>query len=979
MAHTAPRVEGAPPAATGRDPPGTAGPPATPVSEADAKRLPAPPHPLLATKLHLPPARPTLFPRPQLFARLQAGLLGKLTLIAAPAGFGKTSLLSAWRATPAGSTLRWAWLSLDAADSDPTRFWSYVIAALGSLQPDREHPALALLHAPQPPPVETVLTPLLNSLSTLPADAVLVLDDYHLIDAPPIHRGLAFLLDHLPPQVHLVLLTRADPPLPLARLRAQGSLSELRAADLRFTAEETAAFLTGLPLSVEDIATLEARTEGWIAGLQFAALAMRDRADLSGFVQAFRGSNRFVVDYLAEEVLARQPPHLQAFLLQTSILDRMCGPLCDAVLLGPDEVPHAGRPLDTLPLEPPVPAAYSQSLLAELERANLFLVSLDDERHWYRYHHLFGELLRQRLASGAAPTVVATLHRRASAWFERQDLGVEAIEHALAAQDWAQAARLIEQHVWTVMFRGQIFTMLDWFRTLPAAVMDVRPTLYVLQAVMLMHTRQLDAAEARLRTAEACLRPETPADLRLLVQGMVQTTRATIGFYQGDLPRCVTHARQALTLLPEMASIPHTAARGFAALSFLVSGELGPAVEHQLAEVASVARTADNRYVVLRVIILRARLQMLQGRLRAAAATLRQAAEVAPENGGVQRLIGSEGYYFGLGDLYREWNDLGTAEGLLRTGMERALGEWTTNATLLGQGVIALARLQQAVGDPAGADATLERFAALGQEHAFDPLVLARAAALRAQLALGRGALDMAERWARASGLGIDDEPAFLREAEYLALARVLIARGRTSVPEQIPAALQLLERLRAAAEAGERTGSIIEILSLQALALQAGGDAPAARDALARALALAEPEGYVRLFVDEGSPMAALLETYATMHAGDGAPHQHYANRLLAAFDAPPMHAAERMQPATSATALSPAALGLAPLVEPLSARELEILRLIAGGHSNQAIADALIIALGTVKKHINNIYGKLAVQSRTQALARARQLGLL
>ncbi|NTU80723.1 MAG: helix-turn-helix transcriptional regulator, partial [Chloroflexales bacterium] len=307
-------------------------------------------------------------------------------------------------------------------------------------------------------------------------------------------------------------------------------------------------------------------------------------------------------------------------------------------------------------------------------------------------------------------------------------------------------------------------------------------------------------------------------------------------------------------------------------------------------------------------------------------------------------------------------------------GMERALGEWTTNATLLGQGAIALARLQQALGDDAGADATLERFAALGQEHAFDPLVLARAAALRAQLALGRGALDIAERWARSSGLGTDDEPAFLREVEYLALARLLIARGRTSTPEQIPVALQLLERLRAAAEAGGRTGSMIEILSLEALARQAGGDAPAARDTLTRALALAEPEGYVRLFVDEGAPMAALLETHAAMHAGDGAPHQHYANRLLAAFAERMKEEGEGMMPD-----LHPSSLLPHPSIEPLSARELEILRLIAGGHSNQAIADALIIALGTVKKHINNIYGKLAVQSRTQALARARELGLL
>ncbi|HMQ33835.1 MAG TPA: LuxR family transcriptional regulator, partial [Chloroflexaceae bacterium] len=515
---------------------------------------PAPLPQLLTTKLHMPPARPNLLPRPQLLARLQAGLLGKLILVSAPAGFGKTTLLASWLSgrpkaearrpglDVSGSELHpasfiappssVAWLSLDAADSEPARFWSYVVAALGTLQLDYDGAALALLRSHQPPPIEAVLTPLLNALSALTADAVLVLDDYHLIESAAVHRALAFLIEHLPPRLHLVVTTRVDPPLPLSRLRAQRLLTELRAADLRLTAAETAAFLTdlmGLHLSAEQIAGLEDRTEGWIAGLQFAALAMRDRDDLGGFVQAFRGSNRFVVDYLVEEVLARQPPHLQAFLLQTSILDRMCGALCDAVLLGPD---------DTGTVE----GAYSQALLAELERSNLFLVPLDDERHWYRYHHLFADLLRQRLRSGASPAAIAALHDRAGAWFAGRGLGVEAIHHALACASWERAAQLIEEYVWPVMFRGQFATMIDWFRTLPAAVMRVRPTLYVLHAVMLMHTNQLAAAEERLGEAEACLGPDTPEELQRLVRGMAHTTRSTIGFYQGDLARCIAHA-----------------------------------------------------------------------------------------------------------------------------------------------------------------------------------------------------------------------------------------------------------------------------------------------------------------------------------------------------------------------------------------------------------------------------------------------------
>jgi len=943
---------------------------------------PAPLPQLLTTKLHLPLARSNLLPRPQLIARLQAGLQSKLTLISAPAGFGKTTLLASWLQEvqsakrkaqnaagdgavlqrPSAPTLQHlAWLSLDAADSEPARFWSYVVAALGTLQPGYDQAAAALLQTHRPPPIEAVLTPLLNGLSALPADAVLVLDDYHLIESTAIHRALAFLIEHLPPRLHLVLTTRVDPPLPLSRLRAQGLLTELRAADLRFTAQETAAFLTdlmGLQLSAEQIAGLEDRTEGWIAGLQFAALAMRDRDDLTGFVQAFRGSNRFVVDYLVEEVLARQPPHLQAFLLQTSILDRMCGPLCDAMLLGPDDASTAED-------------AYSQVLLAELERSNLFLVPLDDERHWYRYHHLFADLLRQRLRSGASRAAIDALHDRASAWFASHGHGVEAIHHALACASWERAARLIEEYAWPMMFRGQFATMIDWFRTLPAAMMRVRPTLYVLYAVMLMHTSQPTAAEERLGEAEACLGPDTPEEVQRLVQGMAHTTRSTIGFYQGDLTRCIAHAEQALSLLPQEASIPRTAASGFAALAFLVSGDVGPAVERRMATAASVARTADNRFVVLRLRVLQARLQMMQGRLRAAAATLRAAAAVAPEPGGVQRLIGSEGYYFILGDLCREWNDLGAAEELLRSGMERALGEWTTNGLLLSWGAVALARLQQAQGDHAGAEATLEQFAALGRQRSFDPRVLAQVATMGARLALARGDLAAAARWAAASGPRPGEAPAYEREAEQLTLARVLIAGGVDAALEAPAQAHGMLAQLLAAAEAGGRSGSVVEILILQALALWAAGDVPFALATLERALACAEPEGYVRSFVDEGPPMAALLREYIT---GNG-PYQRYAEELLAVFQAPGAPLSLASTPAPTAELRLP----ISGLIEPLSVREIEILQLIAAGHSNQAIADTLIIAVGTVKKHINNIFSKLDVQSRTQALARAREIGLI
>jgi LuxR family maltose regulon positive regulatory protein len=935
---------------------------------------------LLATKLHMPPVRPNLLSRPRLVQRLQAGLLSKLTLISAPAGFGKSTLLSAWRAIAGSSAVPCDWVSLDAADSDPLRFWSYVIAALNMLQPDSGVTALALLQSPQPPPIQAVLTPLLNALSTLTDDAVLVLDDYHLIDAAPIHSAVAFLLDHLPPMLHLILTTRADPPLPLTRLRAQGNLTELRAADLRFTADETAAFLTelmGLPLSADDVAALDARTEGWIAGLQFAALAMRDRTDLAGFVQAFRGSNRFVVDYLAEEVLTRQPPHLQTFLLQTAILDRMCGPLCDAVM-GVGGWGSGDGESDPTP-NPQPPQAYSQIILEQLERANLFVVPLDDDRHWYRYHPLFADLLRERLTSGATSAAVATLHRRASAWFEQQDLGVEAIQHALAGGDWERAVHLIERYAWAVMFRGQLHTVLGWFNALPAAFCRTRPVLYVQHANMLMHTNQLDAAETKLLEAEQGLLPDMLAEQARLVQGMVQTTRSNISFYRGDLPRCIVLAQQALATLPETARIPRAAAIAFAAHAFLVTGDVRPAAERQVAAVAPAARAAGNRFVLLRGITLMAQLQILQGRLHAAAATYRQAPQLAPEPGGLQHLIGSAAYYFGLGDLHREWNDLAAAEEHLAGGMERILAAVTPNALYFELGSLALARLQHARGDHMGAHATLERFADLGYERGFDPLVLAHGAAMRARLSLAQGNLDAAVRWADTSGLHADDDDlSYLHEAEYLTLARIHIAQGREAEPDEVSAALHLLDRLLAAAEAGARMGSAIEILSLQALALQVRGDLTAALSVLTRALALAAPESYIRLFVDEGAPMAALLhEAYARGII------PIYVAKLLAAFpdnDEVTRWQGDKIRTVHEQTVtLSPPHPVTPSLIEPLSERELEVLRLIADGYSNQAIADRLVVAVGTVKKHINNLYGKLDVQSRTQALVRARDLHLL
>ena len=520
--------------------------------------------PLLMTKLAVPSTRVSLVPRPRLSERLEEGLGPQLILVSAPAGFGKSTLLGTWASELSGSGRPMAWYSLDSGDNDPAQFWRYFFTAIDLLQPGSGKTALALLGSPQAPPIESILTTLLNELVGLSTDAVLVIDDYHLIESQTIHEALTFLIDHLPPRMHLAIATRMDPPLPLPRLRARGEMTELRAADLRFTPEEAATFLNrvmGLELTAEDTAELEGRTEGWIAGLQMAALAMQDRADVSGFIAAFAGSNRYVLDYLAEEVLARQPEELQTFLLETSILDRMCAPLCNAV---------TGR-------------ADGQTALERLEHANLFVIPLDDERHWYRYHHLFVDVLRQRLRQ-EHPDLVSVLHRRACGWFERQGLVGEAINHALAAQDWERAVRLIESNGVTVVLGRQVQTMLGWIDRIPEELARERPALCTIRALALVLSNRPDAAEASLREAERYLGADPTTDQARTILGRAAVTRAAIARSSGDLERCVAMGRRALELLPETESTGRAAARTNAALAYQVSGDVAPANERALEE-----------------------------------------------------------------------------------------------------------------------------------------------------------------------------------------------------------------------------------------------------------------------------------------------------------------------------------------------------------------------------------------------------------
>ncbi|MFL5807008.1 MAG: LuxR C-terminal-related transcriptional regulator [Roseiflexaceae bacterium] len=965
--------------------------------------------PLLATKLYAPAIRPGLVHRPRLTKRLNECLRSKLTLIAAPAGFGKTTLVSEWLASPSSefsvlsselaqspqlktqnSKLKTsaAWVSLDAGDNDPPRFWTYVIAALDGLRTGIGASALALLQALQPPPIEAVLTPLLNALSALPADAMLVLDDYHVIEAPPIHQALVFLLDHLPPRLHLIITTRTDPPLPLTRLRARSQLTELRAADLRFTPEEAAAFLLdarGIPLAGHQIAALDAHTEGWIAGLQLAALAMRDHSDVDHFITAFTGSNRFVVDYLADEVVDRLPAHLRSFLLQTAILDRMCGPLCDAVLglTTTDDRPPTTVVDDwsVVGRQSSVVDSYSQLILDELEHANLFLVALDDQRQWYRYHHLFAEVLRHRLSSDASAAAVAALHRRAAEWFEQQGWLAEAIRHAFLAHDLDRAARLIERAGAEMATQGQVHTVLGWLRGLPDPLIRAHPVLCIVHAATLMYTNQIADARARLMDAERWAQADAHVDQARGILGQVATLRGNIARFGGDLAGCVALAQQALDLLPETEVFAHagplmrigrTGALVDASYDFLVSGDASPAAERRITAAITTARAVGNLFAILRSICLLARLQIIQGRLRAATATYGEAAQIAPGPSKLQTLVNSAAYYFGMGELQHEWNDLDSAERYLTQGIELVRGMLIVDAQLVARGYLTMAQLQQVRGDSAGALATLDTFVQLAAQRGFAPDLVARAEALRARLALANSDLPAASQWAETSGLQVDDTPAYPREDEYMTLARVLIAQRRADPGDDRPhAALRLLGRLLAAADAGARVDSAIEIHILRALALHAQGDLDRALRAIERALALAEPEGYIRIFVDEGAPLATLLRE---AHRRRVAPA--YIARLLAAEG---KAESEKPKAENAGRTVSAFSFQLSDLPEALTEREREVLGLLAAGASNREIAHKLILSLGTVKKHINNIFGKLDVQSRTQAISRARDLQLL
>jgi LuxR family maltose regulon positive regulatory protein len=846
-----------------------------------------------------------------------------LSLISAPAGFGKTTLVSEWIA---GCTRPVAWLSLDEADRDPARFLVYCIAALQTIAPNVGAGTLALINSQEPSPIESLLTNLVNDIATIPGNFILVLDDYHAVDAKAIDDALAFLLEHQPPQMHLVIVTREDPHLPLARLRVREQLTELRATELRFTIAQAAEFLNqvmGLDLSADNVAALETRTEGWIAGLQLAALSMQGHTDTASFIKSFTGSHHFVLDYLIQEVLQRQPASIQNFLLRTSILDRMCGPLCDAILLDP--------------------LGSGQTTLEYLEHANLFIVPLDNERRWYRYHHLFGDLLRKRLGTSLASEKISELHIRASEWDENNDLMLDAFRHAAEANAVERAVRLMESKQMPIHLPGAATTVLNWLESLPTTILNAQPTLWWKQAWLLLSMSQIIGVEEKLKAAEAALANATPPNTEVDDQtrdliGKIAVTRANLAQLQVQTETTLIQARRALEYLhPNSLSHRSLATRLIGYVYYWQDN--WDAAERSYTDALSLAEAAGDIPNTLLALIGLGQVHENKGQFHLAAETHQH----------VLRLIGDYSHpnavasYLGLTLIFYQWNDLDTAEEYAVQGLKLAQ-QYDQIVDRIVMSELYLSLIKLARGDAIGA----------------------------AQLVSHAEQICRQKNWTwRLSYIAYHQALIHLRQGNLAAIAQLTrdndlpLVQARVLIRQNDPsAALQVLKPLRQEAEAKRWTRRLLDVMAVQSIALYAHGEREQAVELLGQVMAIAEPNGLIRLFVDEGEPMQSMIDDLRTWILKI-APHlSAYLEKLGAAF---PSRTSENPTSKTQ------------NLVEPLSERELQVLRLIAQGLSNQEICDRLFLALSTVKGHSRIIFDKLEVHNRTQAVARARELGLL
>ncbi|MCW2766289.1 MAG: ATP-dependent transcriptional regulator, MalT-like, LuxR family [Nocardioides sp.] len=916
--------------------------------------------PLVETKLLLPRPRREVVLRPRLADLLRRGSHGPVTLISAPAGFGKTTLLASWFATapstPDDDHLV-AWVSLDERDREATSFWTYVLLALDRAVPGSGAAALTLLQSGQAP-VETVLAGVVNELSVHSGEVTVVLDDYHLADGVDVAAGMTFLVDHQPPQLRLVIGTRADPALPLSRLRARGELVEIRATDLRFTVEEVSSYLNdlnGFDLTAADLAALEARTEGWVAALQLAALSLRDRDDRTSFIAGFAGDDRFVVDYLADEVLSRQPDDVRRFLLDTSILDRLTGSLCDAVSPLPERA--GGR--------------SGRAMLEALDRANLFLVPLDGHRSWYRYHHLFGDVLHAHLLE-ERPGDVPDLHRRAAGWYAEAGQTEAAVRHALAGGDAERAADLVELTFRTLGRERREDLIRRWAHEVPDEIVRDRPVLAIALIGGLMASNEFDGVDLRLDHVEQLLaKPAT--DLVVVdrdelprVPASVKMYRAALALIGGDPADAITRAEQAIEAAVDGDDLVTGAAAALSGLASWTTGDIASAHASYTTSIPALTR-AGHIADVLGCSIAMADMELRLGQLREAERTFSQALELAEANApaGSRGMRGTADMLVGLSRTAWYRNDLAAVAEYLRRSDE--LGEAASLPQNPYRWSVGMARLRAAEGDLSTALELLgeaERVYVADYSPNVQPVHATRARVLAA-----RGDLAEARAWARQHQVATDDELSYLREYEHITLARVLLAEhAATGSRQTLQDAAALLDRLLAAAEDGGRMGTMIELEVLRAVAHHAGGARGESLEALGHAVELAQADGWVRVFVDAAPVLTDLLRELATSQ-----PQSGYARELLAAVTAAGS-AAGGAGPGTA-----PAPRPVVGLVDPLSDRELDVLRLLGSDLDGPAIARRLVVSLNTVRTHTKHIYTKLGVNNRRAAISKAHQLDLL
>ena len=914
--------------------------------------------PLLQTKLYVPQLQPKHVFRSHLVEKMNRVGPHKLILISAPAGFGKSSLVSEWAQQ---AKVPISWLSLDDADNDLNQFITYLIVALQKINAGLGVDLLSALKSPQPPPMDFLLTLLVNEIDTIETDFALVLDDYQVIATPSIHSALNFLIDRLPARMLVIIAGRADPFLPLSRLRASGQMIEIRADDLRFSADEAATFLNqemGLALTAKEVASLENRTEGWIAGLQLVAHSIKTQTDTPGFIASFTGDDRYIVDYLVDEVLSQRPAGTSVFLLKTSILDRMSGPLCDAVIEGDD----------------------SQQILETLDKANLFIISLDNRRRWYRYHHLFTDLLRQRLRESSTIQEINNLHQRASQWYENKDLLFESVEHAIAGEDYPRAIRLIELGAAKIFQESELNILIRWWHQLPLQVITAQPKLCMLYAWAWLATGHTEKSEECLVAIEETLgkpmtrlfaemekRKSLPSTvLGALVE--IAVMRGQLAIIKGNIPEALKLSELVLPYLEDdegsylynPTQDSRTVAFFSMGLAYKFSAELTKA-EKALTDAAELGHTRKNVHIVAVAYGHIAKIQSVQGKLQQAIETCQQGLQL------VQGLAGEHTPMSGLllaelGNLYYEQNNIAGALRVLEDSI-RLAKSWAFLDALI-PGYSGLAQIRAIQGNWNAAFETLDE---LESFRDINPEVVTPAVeSIRTRMWLAQGNVEAATQWALSKNFSVDGEIHSFNEADFITFARVLIATKKWGQ------ATYVLDRLLSSAEDGGRWGTVIELLNLQAITQRSQEHLDEALQTLSRALEIAEPNGYVRSFVDEGAAMIQLLQEAVARSVSPG-----YSSKLLSEFETKKDggRSVEEVTPIHTASTVAEGS----GLIDPLSRRELEVLHLLKSELSGPEIASELTIELSTLRSHTQKIYTKLDVGNRRAAIQRAKELKIL